>query len=325
MRPNILVTGGAGYIGSHICKALYAAGYMPVVFDDLSNGHKEAVQWGPLEIGNILDKAALKRVCEKYKPIAAMHFAALIEVGESVNFPDKFWLVNVQGLNNVLVCLQECAVDVVVFSSTCAIFEESSELLTENHVRGPVSPYASTKLACEMMLQDFNKSHGIRSTALRYFNAAGADLAGEIGENHNPESHLIPIACEAAFGKRSKMAIYGTDYPTPDGTCLRDYIHVQDLASAHVLALKRLLDGAISRSFNLGNGQGYSVREVIDTVKAITERDFEVEISPRRAGDSPRLVGNSERARKELGWQPKLDDLDVIVKTAWQWHREVWR
>ncbi|HEY9080129.1 UDP-glucose 4-epimerase GalE [Magnetovibrio sp.] len=323
MNTKVIVTGGAGYVGSHACKALAAAGYTPVSFDNLSNGHDWAAKWGPLVVGDVLDPAALDAVIAAHKPAAVMHFAALIEVGESVKRPEDFYRTNVTGTLNLLEAMSRAGVRDIVFSSTCAVHGDVGDaLITETSPIAPISPYAKTKAVVEGMLADFAAAHGLNATALRYFNASGADPDGELGEAHDPESHLIPIACQAALGQRAGMFIYGDDYATPDGTCVRDYIHVSDLATAHVKALDRLLAGQAGlEAFCLGGGVGTSVRQVLDSVKRVSGADFDVQIQPRRPGDAPMLVANVGKAQSVLNWTPERSDLDVIVETAWNWHK----
>lgn len=319
---KILVTGGAGYIGSHACKALAAAGHEPVVYDSLVYGHREQVRWGPFEQGDTADRARLDAVLATHRPEAAMHFAAYAYVGESVSDPGKYWANNVHGSLVLLEALRDHGVDKVVFSSTCATYGEPSRVpIPDDHPQWPVNPYGWSKLAVERMLDDFHRAHGLRSVALRYFNAAGADPAAETGEDHDPETHLIPLLLDVAAGRREAITVFGDDYPTADGTCVRDYIHVSDLAEAHVLALDWLAANDAAAAFNLGNGQGFSVREVIDCARRVTGRPIAEIAGPRRAGDPPALVGDATRARAALGWTPRLADLDTIVATAWRWHQ----
>ncbi|MCC7096492.1 MAG: UDP-glucose 4-epimerase GalE [Thermomonas sp.] len=318
---TVLVTGGAGYIGSHACKALAIAGFTPVAYDNLEHGHAEAVRWGPLEQGDLADRARLDAVIAQHKPVAAMHFAAYAYVGESVTNPGKYYRNNVGGSLNLLEALRDHGIDACVFSSTCATYGVPQHLpLTEDHPQKPINPYGASKLVVERMLADFDAAHGLRSMRLRYFNAAGADPDGETGEVHDPETHLIPLVLDAAAGTRPAITVFGTDYATPDGTCIRDYIHVSDLADAHVLALRALLEGAASAAYNLGNGKGFSVREVIDCAQRVTGREIAVSEGERRPGDPPVLVGDATRIRNELHWLPKLADLDAIITTAWRWH-----
>ena len=322
MSHSVLVTGGAGYIGSHACKALAQAGYTPVVFDNLVYGHPWAVRWGPLEQGDIADRARLDDVLQRYQPAAVMHFAAYAYVGESVQDPGKYYRNNVAGTLTLLEAMRDHEIDKFVFSSTCATYGVPAQIpMPENHPQQPINPYGRSKLMIEQILRDFDTAYGMRSMSLRYFNAAGADPGGEIGEAHDPETHLIPLVLDAAAGRRTAVTVFGDDYDTPDGTCIRDYIHVTDLAAAHVLALQALEQDAASTAYNLGNGQGFSVRQVIDCARRVTGRDIPVEVGPRRAGDPPRLVGNAERIRQELNWQPCYADPETIVRTAWEWHR----
>ncbi|WP_118857350.1 UDP-glucose 4-epimerase GalE [Sphingomonas mesophila] len=318
-RPAILVTGGAGYVGSHACQALAAAGWLPVVLDNLVHGHAEAVQWGPLEHGDIADRARLDHLLETYAPAAAMHFAAFTAVGESVADPGKYYRNNVAGSLTLLEALRDHGVGRIVFSSTAAVYGTPETVpIPEAAPKAPINPYGQTKLAVEHLLADFAAAHGIAATALRYFNAAGADRDGRIGERHDPETHLIPLALDAASGKGPPLKLFGDDYPTPDGTCIRDYIHVADLADAHVRALDAM---DAFQAYNLGTGRGASVRQILDTVERVTGRAVPHDIAPRRPGDPPSLVADPSRAMAALGWKPKLSDLDTIVATAWAWHQ----
>jgi UDP-arabinose 4-epimerase len=318
----VLVTGGAGYVGSHVCKALAASGFLPITYDNLSRGHRWAVKWGPLEEGDILDRRRLDAVIAAYKPVAALHFAALSLVGQSVAAPADYWRVNLCGSLTLLEALVAANVKTFVFSSTAAVFGMPEQTpIPESHRTAPINPYGQTKLAVEAVLRDFDAAYGLRATALRYFNAAGADPSGTIGEDHHPETHLIPLVLDAAAGRRADIAVFGDDYDTPDGTCLRDYIHVADLADAHVLALRRLLGGGESRFFNLGNGNGFSVRQVIDAARAVTGRDFAVRMDKRRAGDPSALVADATAAKATLGWAPQRAALDVQIADAWRWHQ----
>lgn len=318
---NILVIGGAGYIGSHTARALAKRGYNPVVFDNLSKGHREAVENFPFEQGDLQDKKRLAEVFKKHRIEAVMHFAAFIEVGESVQNPAKYYQNNTAGVLNLLQALIENQIPYFVFSSTAAIFGEPvKDRIDEFHPQHPINPYGNSKLMVEKMLADFDVAYGLKSTALRYFNASGADDSGEIGESHTPETHLIPLILQTAAGKRKSIKIFGTDYPTPDGTCVRDYIHVNDLARAHILALEKMEKDKVSQRFNLGSGNGYSVAELIAKAKQITGVDFPVEQAPRRAGDPAVLVADSTKAKRVLGWQPEYD-LTRIIKTAWSWEQ----
>jgi UDP-glucose 4-epimerase len=318
--PTILVTGGAGYIGSHTCLRLAEAGFVPVVYDNLSNGWRRFVQWGPFEQGDIRDGARLDEVIAKHKPQAVVHFAALIEVGESVKHPGRFYENNVAGAISLIEAARRGGVDAMVFSSTCATYGDPVRVpMDETHPQNPLNPYGRSKLMVEQALADFDKYAGFRSVSLRYFNAAGADPEGRIGERHEPETHAIPLAVAAAMGKRKGFSLFGTDYDTRDGTCVRDYIHVLDLADAHVLALKRLLDGGPTDVFNLGTGTGTTVRELIGAIRRKSNLPFEVTETGRREGDAPILVADNRKAREVLGWRPKYE-LEDIVSSAWDWH-----
>jgi UDP-glucose-4-epimerase GalE len=317
----VLVTGGAGYIGSHAAKALSLAGYRVVVFDNLTAGHREAVKYGDLVVGDITDVAAVAEALERHAVSAVMHFAAYLDVGESVREPVKYYRNNVVGALSVLEAMAARSVTQFVFSSTCATYGDPIETpIGENHPQRPINSYGETKLAIERALPHFARAHGIHSVALRYFNAAGADPNGEIGEDHAPEIHLIPRAIEAATGGRG-LQVFGDDYATPDGTCLRDYIHVTDLADAHVRALEALASAGQSAVYNLGTGVPHSVREVIDAVERVTGQKVPWTLAPRRAGDPAALYARADRARSELGWVPRFSDITSIVGTAWEWHR----
>jgi len=321
MPPNVLVTGGAGYIGSHACKALAEAGYTPVALDNLVHGHRHAVRWGPFVHGELADEALVRRVLREHRIEAVMHFAAYCYVGESMGAPGKYFQNNVGGSIALLNAMRAENANCLVFSSTCATYGVPQRVpIDEDHPQHPVNPYGESKLAVERMLDWFGAAHGLRHAALRYFNAAGADAAGEAGEDHAPETHLIPLAIDAALGTRPPVAIFGTDYPTPDGTAIRDYIHVTDLAAAHVEALRRLQAGGASMRLNLGTGRGHSVREVIRAIEEVGGRPVPVTAGPRRAGDPPTLVAASARAAAALGWTPRHSDLSNIVATAWRWH-----
>jgi UDP-arabinose 4-epimerase len=318
---TVLVTGGAGYVGAHACKALAAAGYRPVVFDNLTNGHREHVNWGQLIEGDLLDVKRLSEAMHDINPIAVLHFAALAYVGESMRSPATYYRNNVVGTLNLLDAMRECHVARLIFSSTCAIFGlPQTPTIDESHPQLPINPYGASKLMIERLLRDYDSAYGIRSISLRYFNAAGADSDAQIGEWHEPETHLIPLVLQAALGERLAVDVYGTDFATPDGTCVRDYVHVGDLAHAHVLALRALEQGAHTTAFNLGIGRGYSVRDVIDVCSRVTGRDIAWNAAPRREGDPPILVANAQRAGTLLGWRPRYECLDDIVASAWRWH-----
>jgi UDP-glucose 4-epimerase len=324
-RSTILVVGGAGYIGSHAVLALKQAGYEVVIFDNLEYGHRELVDRVldvELVIGDTRDPAALASLFSTHKIDAVMHFAAYIAVGESVTEPGMYYANNVVGTLNLLEAMRSAKIDKFVFSSTCAVYGVPKFTpLVEDHPFAPISPYATSKLMVENILADFDRAYGLRSVRFRYFNAAGADPSGRLGEDHSPETHLIPLVLLTAMGKREHISVYGTDYPTPDGTCIRDYVHVQDLATAHVLGLKHLLAGGDSQIFNLGNGNGFSVKEVIETAKQVTGKEIKVVYGDRREGDPPILVGSSDRVRQVLGWQPEYPGLAEIIAHAWQWHQ----
>ena len=325
-QPTILVTGGAGYIGSHAALALKKAGYGVVVLDNLAYGHPEIIKdvvQVELVVGDTSDRALLEQLFTTHNIAAVMHFAAYIAVGESVQEPGKYYHNNVSSTLNLLETAIAAGVKKFVFSSTCAVYGMPKEIpMTENHPHDPLSPYAASKDMVERILADFDRAYGLKSVAFRYFNASGADPSGNLGEDHNPETHLIPLALLTALGKRKSLYIFGTDYDTPDGTAVRDYIHVNDLADAHVLGLKYLLDGGESQVFNLGNGNGFSVREVIETARKVTGKEIPALESDRRPGDAPILVGSSDKAHKILGWNPQYADLTKIVSHAWQWHQK---
>lgn len=319
---NILVTGGAGYIGSHTCKVLAHWGYTPIAFDNLAYGHRWAVKWGPMVEGDILDHEALDKVMRQYKPDAVIHFAAYAYVGESVAEPLKYYRNNVDGSLYLLEAMLNHGIDQFIFSSTCATYGVPEHMpITENHPQQPVNPYGNSKLMIEQIIRDFDAAYNLRSIALRYFNAAGADADGEIGEDHNPETHLIPLVLDAATDRESDITVFGDDYDTPDGTCIRDYIHVTDLADAHILALRALENGSQSTAYNLGNGQGFSVQEVVETARKVTGKNITAITGSRRPGDPARLVGDATRITNELGWKPNYPDLHSIIETAWNWHQ----
>lgn len=321
---RILVTGGAGYVGSHTVWELVAAGHEPAVFDDLSKGHRAAVPEGvPLFEGSLADRAALDEAFSSFQPEAVMHFAGSTQVGESVTNPGLYFRNNICGGLNLLDAMVRAGVRNIVFSSTAAVYGEPTAVpIPEDHPKAPTNPYGESKLFFEAILRRYETAHGIRSIALRYFNAAGAHPSGRIGEDHTPETHLIPIVLQAVLGQRDKVTVFGTDYPTEDGTCIRDYVHVCDLAAAHILAVEALADGAPSDAFNLGNGKGFSVRQVIDVAEQVVGKPIPYEEGPRRAGDPAVLVASSEKARTTLGWRPAYPDLHIIIETAWRWHKE---
>lgn len=325
-KSTILVTGGAGYIGSHAVLALQQAGYEVIVLDNLSYGHRELVEdvlQVKLIVGDTSDRALLDQLFADYPITAVMHFAAYIAVGESVTAPGKYYQNNVAGTLTLLQAMVDASIQQFVFSSTCALYGiPQFTPITEDHPQAPISPYATSKQMVEQILADFDQAYGLKSVRFRYFNAAGADPGGQLGEDHAPETHLIPLVLLAAMGKLPAIKIFGTDYPTEDGTCIRDYIHVADLAQAHVLGLQYLQKGGESNVFNLGNGNGFSVREVIEVAEQVTGKPITVVESDRRPGDPPILVGSSDKARKTLNWQPQHADLTQIVGHAWQWHQK---
>ena len=316
----VLVTGGAGYVGSHACKALAAAGWVPVAFDDLSTGWADAVRYGPFEEGSLLDRATLDAAFARHRPAAVMHFAARSQVGEAMRVPGLYWRNNVLGSLTLLEAAVAAGCRNVVFSSTCAVYGDQDGLtLDETCERRPAGAYGATKRAVEDLLADFEVAHRTRHVIFRYFNVAGADPEGEIGERHEPETHLIPVVLDAAAGLRPALVVHGEDYDTPDGTAVRDYVHVTDLARAHVAGLGWLMAGRPSRAFNLGTGRGHSVREVIEAATAVTGRPVPHRLGPRRAGDAVRLVSGSTRAAADLGWRPERSLRDMIAD-AWRWH-----
>ena len=322
MSDSILVVGGAGYIGAHMVKRLRRAGFPVAVADDLSSGHREAVLGAPLHVGDIGDAAFVDRLLADVRPAAVMHFASCIQVGESVVDPAKYYRNNVAATQVLLDGMRAHGVSRFLFSSTAAIFGDPRYVpIDEAHPKAPINPYGRSKWFVEQMLEDYDRAYGLRSVCLRYFNAAGADPEGELGECHEPETHLVPLVLQVASGRRPHITVYGEDYATPDGTCIRDYIHVDDLAEAHLLALRQLLEGGASARFNLGNGSGYSVREVIEAVRRVTGHAIPVVAGARREGDPPVLVADARAAREALGWQPRHADLDTIVAHAWAWER----
>ena len=319
---NILVTGGAGYIGSHACKVLKAAGYTPVTYDNLSTGWEDAVKFGPFEKGDLNDRARLDQIFAAYQPTAVMHFAALSQVGESIREPGLYWHNNVAGSLNLFQAAVQAGCLNVVFSSTCATYgDQDNVVLDENCPQHPINAYGASKRAIEDILHDFEIAYGMHHVIFRYFNVAGADPDAEVGEFHQPETHLVPLILDAIDGRRDALTIFGTDYDTPDGTCIRDYVHVMDLVDAHILGLKRLEQGKESRVFNLGTGSGFSVREVLDQSCVVTGKDVPVVEGPRRPGDSTKLVSGSTRAEAELGWSPKRSTMELMIADAWRWHQ----
>jgi UDP-glucose 4-epimerase len=325
-KSTILVTGGAGYIGSHAVLALSKAGYEVIVLDNLSYGHRELVEQVlqvKLVVGDTSDRALLDRIFTTHDITAVMHFAAYIAVGESVTDPAKYYRNNVTGTLTLLEAMVAASIKKFIFSSTCALYGVPKTVpITEDHPQDPISPYATSKWMVERILSDFDRAYGLKSVRFRYFNAAGADPTGLLGEDHAPETHLIPLVLLTALGKHEYISILGTDYPTSDGTCIRDYIHVSDLAQAHVLGLEYLLKGGDSEVFNLGNGSGFSVRQVIETARLVTGKEIKAVEGDRRPGDPPILVGSSDRASKALGWHPQYPDLNDILTHAWHWHQQ---
>ncbi len=325
-KPSILVTGGAGYIGSHAVLALKRVGYDVVILDNLVYGHRDLVEkvlQVELVVGDTGDRTLLDNLFNTHNIAAVMHFAAFAYVGESVTDPAKYYRNNVLGTLTLLEAMLAASIKKFVFSSTCATYGVPEFVpITEDHPQNPINPYGATKLMVERMLSDFDVAYGLKSVRFRYFNAAGADPNGKLGEDHNPETHLLPLVLLTAARKRESISIFGTDYPTPDGTCIRDYIHVSDLASSHILGLEYLLKGGDSEVFNLGNGNGFSVKEVIETSQLVTGRDIKVLECDRRPGDPAVLIGSSDKARNILGWQPQYSSLKEIIAHAWQWHQQ---
>jgi UDP-glucose 4-epimerase len=320
MAQRVLVTGGAGYIGAHACKALARAGFEPVVFDNLSTGWADAVKWGPFVRGDLMDRSGIEAALAEFRPVAVMHFAALSLVGDSMKDPAHYWRVNTGGALHLLEACAAVGIRNFVFSSTCATYgDQDGVLLNEETAQRPINAYGGSKLAIEQMLRDFGMAYGIAHVIFRYFNVAGADPEGEIGEQHLPETHLVPLLLDTVAGKRPALTVFGTDYPTPDGTCVRDYVHVTDLAEAHVLGLRRLLDGKGNGVFCLGTGRGFSVREVIEASRAVTNREVPVVIGGRRPGDAASLVSSSTHAINELGWEPQHSTLRQMIGDAWAW------
>ena len=321
---NLLVVGGAGYIGSHMVKHLLRRGCDVVTFDNLSTGHRDAVRGGEFVLGDLADRAALDAIFSKHTFDAVFHFASFLQVGESVKEPAKYYANNVVNTLNLLDAMVAHGVRRLVFSSTAAVYGEPAYTpIDESHPKLPINPYGKTKWMVEQILEDYDRAYGLNSIALRYFNAAGADPEGELGERHDPETHLIPLVLQAASGRRPHISVFGRDYDTPDGTCIRDYIHVADLADAHWLALDKLMNGANSAAYNLGNGNGFSVQQVIDTAARVTGRSIPVIDAPRRDGDPARLVADSTAARASMNWQPARFDLKTIIEDAWKWEEQV--
>ena len=319
---NILVVGGAGYIGSHMVKHLSSLAHNVTTFDDLSKGYRNAVLRGEFVEGDLADRDGLNRLFGANRFDAVMHFASFIEVGESVRKPARYYRNNCSNTQHLLDAMVEHDVNHFIFSSTAAIFGEPEYTpIDERHPKQPINPYGRSKLMVEQMLEDYDIAYGLKSVALRYFNAAGADVDGELGERHDPETHLIPLVLQAASGRRDKISVFGDDYDTPDGTCVRDYIHVQDLCDAHVRALKSLQLSATSKQYNLGNGQGFSVQQVIDCAREVTGREIPISIEPRRPGDPAVLVADATRIKAELGWNPQFASLAKIIETAWLWEQ----
>jgi UDP-arabinose 4-epimerase len=320
MPEAVLVTGGAGYVGSHTCKALARAGFLPVTYDNLSTGHRAAVSWGPIEEGDILDAPRLAEVFERYQPAAVLHFAASIRVAESVAQPQAYYDNNVVGTLRLLEACRSTGVTHFILSSTAAVYGEPQQLpIPEDHPLRPVNPYGATKLLAERLLADFGEDCGLRSCALRYFNAAGADPEGELGAEHEPRSHLVPILLEVAAGLRQRFEVFGEDYPTGDGSCVRDYVHVSDLAQGHVAALDYLRGGGESGVWNLGTGRGWSVRQMLDAARAVTGADIVAISSDRRTGDPPALVADPSSAIAQLRWTPALTEPATMIRHHWDW------
>ncbi|HJV52716.1 MAG TPA: UDP-glucose 4-epimerase GalE [Noviherbaspirillum sp.] len=323
MGPHVLVVGGAGYIGSHMVKLLRQSGYTPVVLDDLSNGRREAVPDGALVVGNMADPGILSALMQAFRFEAVMHFASFIQVGESVAQPGRYYDNNVGNTVRLLEAMVAHDVKRFIFSSTAAIFGDPEYVpIDEKHPKAPINPYGRSKWMVEQVLEDVDRAYGLRACCLRYFNAAGADPDGELGECHDPETHLIPLVLQAASGRRESITIYGDDYPTPDGTCIRDYIHVTDLCDAHLLALRALQAGAHSSRYNLGNGAGYSNLQVVTAAERVSGKQVKRAVGPRRAGDPPRLVADAALAKAELGWTPRYADIDTIILHAWNWEQK---
>jgi UDP-arabinose 4-epimerase len=325
-RPALLVTGGAGYIGSHVCKAAAKAGYLPVTFDNLVGGHRNAVRWGPLEKGDLRDGERVRAVLERWRPEAVIHLAGLIDTAASVADPSTYYLHNVGASHTLLDAMRHTGANGVIFSSSAAVYGEPDYTpIDEDHACAPVSPYGASKMMVERIMQDYAAAYGLNSVALRYFNAAGADVEGEIGEAHPTETHLIPLVLEAIAGRRKNIAVHGDDYDTRDGTCVRDYIHVGDLADAHILAVEFLRRRTGAHAFNLGSGEGATVREIVEEAGRIANRTVPLTIGPRRPGDPAVLLADPQRAIEQLNWKPRFSTLNTIISTAWSWHRKTWQ
>ena len=325
-NPTILVTGGAGYIGSHNVLALKKAGYQILILDNLVYGHRDLVEdvlKVPLIVGDIKNRELLDSIFAEHSIVAVIHFAAFAYVGESVTNPAEYYANNFIGTFTLLEAMRAASVDKIVFSSTCATYGNPQNIpITEDASQKPINPYGRSKLMVEMLLKDYAQAYGLKSVVFRYFNAAGASPEGFLGEDHDPETHLIPLVLLTALGKRESISIFGTDYDTPDGTCIRDYIHVNDLAQAHILGLQYLLDGGESQIFNLGNGNGFSVRQIIDAAKTVTQKPIKVVECDRREGDPPVLVGSGSKARQILGWEPAYTKIEDIIESSWNWHQK---
>ncbi len=318
---EILVIGGAGYIGSHMCKYLSKKGLQPIAIDNLSLGHREAVKWGPLYHGEMDDSTLLENVFKTHNIEAVMHFAAFCYVGESMQQPLKYYRNNISSTLALIQAMMDYQVDKLIFSSTCATYGEPESLpIEELQTQKPINPYGRSKYMMEQILDDLDLANGLKSVCLRYFNAAGADPDGELGEDHDPETHLIPLVLQSALGKLDELTIFGNDYSTPDGTCIRDYIHIQDLAQAHYLSLVHLLEGGGSKKYNLGNGNGYSILDVIRTAEKVTKKSLPFKYAEKRPGDPAALVGSAEKIMRELNWNPEFHTLETILETAWNWH-----
>lgn len=323
VTPTVLVTGGAGYVGSHCCQRLAEAGFRPVVYDNVSTGDRAFVRWGPLVQGDIRDRGKLEAVLAEHRPALVMHFAALALVAESVANPERYWEVNVGGTLTLLEAMRAAGCEHLVFSSSCAVYGAPETVpITEAAPKAPVNAYGASKLAVEWMMESFEQAHGLRSVRLRYFNAAGADPGAEIGEDHDPETHLVPLVLDAAMGRRPEIAVFGNDYPTPDGTAIRDYVHVVDIAEAHLAAARHLLGGGAGLAVNLGTGRDASVAEVIAAAERVTGEQIPTRIAARRPGDPARLVADPGLARSALGWRAARSELDRVIADAWAWHRK---